>query len=25
MAGGSDPSRLADALASVPRWVEERA
>jgi alanyl-tRNA synthetase len=24
MAGGSDPSRLADALASVPRWVEER-
>ncbi len=24
MAGGSDPSRLGDALASVPRWVEER-
>jgi alanyl-tRNA synthetase len=25
MAGGSDPSRLGDALASVPKWVEERA
>ncbi|HEV7575925.1 MAG TPA: alanine--tRNA ligase, partial [Caldimonas sp.] len=25
MAGGSDPARLGDALASVPKWVEERA
>jgi alanyl-tRNA synthetase len=25
MAGGSDPSRLAEALASVSGWVEERA
>ena len=25
MAGGTDPSRLAEALASVPGWVEERA
>jgi alanyl-tRNA synthetase len=25
MAGGSDPSRLAEALASVRGWVEERA
>jgi alanyl-tRNA synthetase len=24
MAGGSDPSRLGDALASVQRWVAER-
>ena len=24
MAGGSDPSRLGEALASVPKWVEER-
>ncbi len=24
MAGGSDPSRLGDALASVPKWVGER-
>ena len=25
MAGGTDPSRLAAALASVPAWVAERA
>ena len=25
MAGGTDPSRLAEALASVPGWVGERA
>jgi alanyl-tRNA synthetase len=25
MAGGTDPSRLAEALASVPAWVGERA
>ena len=25
MAGGSDPSRLDAALASVPGWVAERA
>jgi alanyl-tRNA synthetase len=25
MAGGTDPSRLAQALASVPAWVAERA
>ena len=25
MAGGTDPSRLAEALASVQSWVEERA
>jgi Alanyl-tRNA synthetase len=25
MAGGSDPSRLPEALASVSRWVEENA
>ena len=24
MAGGTDPSRLAEALASVPGWVGER-
>jgi len=24
MAGGTDPSRLPAALASVQRWVEER-
>jgi alanyl-tRNA synthetase len=24
MAGGTDPSRLAAALASVPGWVAER-
>jgi len=24
MAGGSDPSRLPEALASLPRWLEER-
>ena len=24
MAGGSDPARLGDALASVPKWVGER-
>ena len=25
MAGGSDPSRLGEALASVPGWVEAHA
>jgi len=25
MAGGSDPSRLGEALASVQGWVAERA
>ena len=25
MAGGTDPSRLGEALASVPGWVAERA
>ena len=25
MAGGTDPSRLAEALASVPGWIAERA
>ena len=25
MAGGTDPSRLGDALASVQGWVQERA
>ena len=24
MAGGTDPSRLPEALASLPRWLEER-